>query len=139
MAYLTQAELEARFGSEVILQLSDHGGAGVPDPTTIAAAISDADAEINGYVGTRYTLPLASVPDSVKGYCAAIARYNLWRRNVAAEHPAYIAYRDALKALQAIAAGEIVLPLAAGTGAATQAGGMSYTAPTLVFDTAGLL
>lgn len=139
MAYLTQPELEERFGSEVILQLSDHRGAGIPDAATIAAALSDADAEINGYLGARYALPLTSVPDSVKGYAAVIARYNLWRRNVPAEHPAYVAYRDTLKALHAIATGEIVLPLAAGTAAVAQVGGIAYASPEAIFDTSGLL
>lgn len=139
MAYLTQAELEDRIGSDVVLQLADRDRDGVADAASIAAAIADADAEINSYLYPLYALPLAIVPDTVKRLSSMIARYNLWRRNVAADHPAYIAYIDAVKTLQAIASGSVSLPLASGTSGAPSTGGVAYSTPSAVFDTNGML
>lgn len=139
MAYLTQTELEDRIGPDVVLQLADRDRDGVADAAAIAAAIADADAEVNSYLAPRYALPLASTPDIVKRLSAMVARYNLWRRNVPEEHPAYVAYRDALKTLQEVANGSVSLPLASGTSGATPVGGVAYATPTAVFDTTGLL
>lgn len=139
MAYITQAELEDRIGPDVVLQLADRDRDGVADAAAVAAAIADADAEVNSYLAPMYSLPLASAPDVVKRLSAMIARYNLWRRNLPADHPAYIAYVDALKTLQAIASGAVSLPLGSGASVAATGGGVAYSTPTAVFDTAGML
>ena len=139
MAYLTQTELEDRIGPDTVLQLADRDHDGVADAAAIAAAIADADAEINSYVAPRYALPLTDVPDIVKRLSAMIARYNLWRRDLPEDHPAYVAYRDALKTLQQIAGGTVSLPIASGTAGATPVGGVAYASPAAVFDTSGML
>lgn len=126
MAWATQADLEARYGADAIADLV-LGGASVAD------ALADAEAEAAGWVGRVATLPLSSVPDALKRIVCTIARYNLWRRDLAEDHPVYIAYRDARKELEAIAAGRIALPIAAGTGELTPEGGAVVVASTRVF------
>ena len=128
MPHLTRANLEARFGATLITDL-ETGGAVVAD------AILDASAEVDTYLASRYTLPLASVPDAIARIAAQIARYNLWRRDVAADHPAYVAYRDALKDLAKIADGSMNLGLTPlGTPIADD-GGARASDNTRVFDT----
>lgn len=140
MAYLTQSQLEERIGANEVAQLADRERAGVADPAVIASAIIDAEAEINSYLGARYALPISpSVPDQVKSLTAVIARYNLHRRELDEGHPAYIAYRDAVRYLERVASGLITLPLSEGTAEAAQTGGLVYVAPTPTFDTTGLL
>jgi phage gp36-like protein len=139
VAYLTQTDLEERIGPDVVLQLADRDHDGIVDLAAVAAAIADADAEINSYLAPRYALPLATAPDIVKRLSAMIARYNLWRRDLPEDHPAYVAYRDALKTLQQIANGVVSLPLASGTAGATPVGGVAYATPSATFDTAGML
>lgn len=139
MAYLAQIDLEERIGPDIVLQLADRDHDGVADAAAIAAAIADADAEINSYLSPRYTLPLATAPDIVKRLSAMIARYNLWRRDLPEDHPAYVAYRDALKTLQQIANGVVSLPLESGTSGAAPTGGVAYATPSATFDTAGML
>jgi phage gp36-like protein len=79
MAYATLADLLDRAGDEEILQVADRDGDGTADPDVIASAIATAESEINGYIGARYRLPLASVPDLVTTWAVSIARYHLHR------------------------------------------------------------
>lgn len=127
MSYLTRADLEARFGATFIGDL-ESGGAGVDD------AIADAEAEVDTYLASRYALPLAAVPDSLARIAAQIARYNLWRRDVAADHPAYIAYKDALKDLVNIGNGTVNLGLSPLGTENVQQGGVRILANDRVFD-----
>ena len=127
MTYLTRANLEARFGATLIADL-ETGGAVVAD------AIADASAEVDTYLAGRYTLPLASVPDAITRIASQIARYNLWRRDVGSDHPAYVAYRDALKDLAKIADGSMNLGLSPLGDAPTQEGGPSVSPNERVFD-----
>lgn len=139
MAYLTTAELEQRIGAREVVQLSDRENERAANQAVIDAAISDAEAEANGYLGVRYPLPLDAAPDQVKSIVASIARYNLFRRNVPEGHAAYVAYVAAVRALERIARGDVILPIEVGTAEVPQAGAIYYTAPDPVFDTRGLL
>ena len=127
MAYLTRANLEARFGATLIADL-ETGGAVVSD------AIADASAEVDTYLASRYSLPLASVPDAIARIAAQIARYNLWRRDVVADHLAYVAYKDALKDLAKIADGSMNLGLTPLGTAIADDGGARASDNTRVFD-----
>ena len=76
--YATEADLKTRFGAQVIddLKLGREGGA---DPVDVVqVALQDAEEEINGYIGSRYSLPLASVPSNLKRIACDIARYRLY-------------------------------------------------------------
>ena len=127
MPYLTRANLEARFGATLISDLETCGA-------VVADAIADASAEVDTYLAARYALPLSSVPDAIARIAAQIARYNLWRRDVAADHPAYVAYKDALRDLAKIADGTMPLGLTpAGTELAEE-GGPAASDNTRVFD-----
>jgi phage gp36-like protein len=128
MALLTQAELQSRLGVDDIARLSNRDGA--EDPQAIATALTDAEAEVLGYVRLVATLPLIDVPEILKRICAVVARYNLWRRDTPADHPAYISYKDAVKELQAIAAGQIALPILTGDNTGNNAAAASFTCAT---------
>lgn len=72
-------------------------------------AIADATAEIDSYIGQRYSLPLATVPGVLKRYAGTIARYHL-HDDSEHEHVRQ-RYQDTLKALGRIASGELDLGL----------------------------
>ena len=76
--YAAKQDLVARFGENELIQLTDRTNAGIIDETVLEQAINDANAEINGYLGGRYQLPLAIVPASIKPLCCDIARYKLY-------------------------------------------------------------
>ena len=137
MAILTQAELEARLGVDDLARLANRDATAGEEATAITTALSDAEAEVLGYVRLVATLPLVDVPDILKRLTAVIARYNLWRRDTPADHPAYISYKDSVKELQAIASGQIALPIVSGsnTGAnAASNAGFACVSRTRIFD-----
>lgn len=77
----------------------------------INAAIVETDGLIEGYIGGRYTVPLASVPVILAGWARAIVRYKLhpWREGEERTDPIIRDYRDAIKFLSLIAEGKFSL------------------------------
>jgi phage gp36-like protein len=140
MPLLTQAELEARLGADDITRLANRDTATGEEASVIATALADAESEVLGYVRLVAALPLVDVPEILKRICAVVARYNLWRRDTPADHPAYISYKDSVKELRAIASGQIALPIVTGdntgTNAASAAGFASATSTRVFSDAA---
>jgi phage gp36-like protein len=79
MPYATQAVLIDRFGSLELIQLTDRSN--VPpttiNATTVTRALADAEAVIDGYLRTRYALPLATTPPLLEGVACDLARFYL--------------------------------------------------------------
>jgi phage gp36-like protein len=113
--YATQADLEARFGADELTQLTDRSGAHVPDAAIVARALADADAEIDGYLASRYALPLSTVPAVLARIACDIARYRLWEDRASEE--VRRRYEDARRLLEAIARGTVSLGLPASSAA----------------------
>lgn len=111
MAYATLADLVARYGEEEVKQRTDRTGAGAIDAAVAQRALDDATAEIDGYLASRYTLPLPTVPAHLARIACAIARYRLWE-DLASERVRQD-YEDAVKLLAAIARGTVSLGLPA--------------------------
>lgn len=124
MSYATRTDLETRFGVEEIRQLTDRYEAGVTGEDVVAAALADADTEIDGYLAAAYTLPLASVPPLVTRLACDIARYRLWR-DLAGER-VRVGYEDAVDLLRRVASESVRLIVdgneAATTGSVVTAG-----------------
>lgn len=115
MPYIDRAGLEQRFGIDEIAQLLDDDRSGTELSTeseSLTAAVADADAMIDGYLATRYALPLEAVPVMVAGWAADIARYRLWDEQAPEE--VRRRYEDAIARLRDLAAGRIDLPPSAG-------------------------
>ncbi|SLN38105.1 hypothetical protein AQS8620_01423 [Aquimixticola soesokkakensis] len=109
MAYATLADLIERAGDNELRNIADRDRDGVADADVIAAALSDADNMINGYVGAKYALPLTSVPDLVTTWAVSIARYVLHRNG--APDNVRDDYKEAIAALKDVARGLIALPV----------------------------
>jgi len=77
----------------------------------ITNAISEADAEIDGYLRARYTLPLSSTPTMVKQLSRDVCIYNLYKRRMRENIPDSIVetYKMCVKVLEKIQRGEIHL------------------------------
>ena len=132
MSYATQADLETRFGSVELAQLSDRTNGSVIDATVVARAIADAEAEIDGWLGRRYQLPLATVPAVLGLIACDLARYYLYDDK--ATDAVQKRYDDGVKRLKAIAAGDVVLdgvtpPTSASSGIA-----VTSRAPDRIFN-----
>lgn len=135
MSYATQADLEARYGAEEVLQLADRNGDGLADTGVIEQALADAGAEIDGYLGSRYQLPLANAPQVINVYACDIARYRLYAS--AATEEVRNRYQDALKFLKLAAEGKVMIGPAANGAAPLSAGGAEMQSGGRVFGRDG--
>lgn len=110
--YCTRADLEARFGPNPVSQAAWRDGLGAD--TVIDSAASAAGDVIDGYLaGGGYDLPLAEVPPLIRDLALDIAWYKLCPGIIPDEIASR--YRDAVKSLEAIQSGRLVLNAAAGT------------------------
>jgi phage gp36-like protein len=104
--YCTRQDLIERFGERELVELTDRDGSrGVIVDEILAQAMTDAAGEIDGYFGTRYSVPLATVPKAIQRIACDLARYYLYDD----EAPKQVAQRheDAVRFLRAIARGEV--------------------------------
>ena len=77
MAYATQSDLEAYFGTEQLLIAADRDGDGSADTGVITAGIAAAEEEIDSYLAVRYDLPLAATPGVLTRVCCDLAMYHM--------------------------------------------------------------
>jgi phage gp36-like protein len=130
MSYATQQDLVDRFGAEELIQLTDRTGSGSVDPAVVNRALADADAEIDGYLAAKYTLPLAPVPAALGRLACDMARYYLYDDRVT--EAVTQRYKDAVNFLKSVANG--TAKLGADTGAEpAAAGGVQFVAGQKVF------
>lgn len=110
MPYTSLPLLTDRFGVDELIQRTDKAApyTGAVVEPVLDRAIADADAEIDGYVGTRYTLPLPEpVPAVLVPIACDITRYRLY--DDAVPEVVRQRYEDAISRLKDIAAGRLSL------------------------------
>jgi phage gp36-like protein len=131
MPYSVQADLEGRWGRDALLLVFDidlDGDlAGTPDQAAIDAAIADADAEIDSYIGAKYPLPLADTPPALVRVSADLAMFHGTRDEHAMTELKEKRYDNAIRLLKDLSTGKADLGLSVsvatqGTGAATVVG-----------------
>lgn len=130
MPYTSKQEMIDRFGADELIQLTDRASpsTGAISDTVLNQALADADSEADGYLGARYTLPLATVPVALKRIAADIARYRLYDN--AATEEVRKRYEDAIKFLRAVSSGEATL----GIDPVRIEDAPQYSAPVRVFS-----
>ncbi|MFD1342884.1 gp436 family protein [Litorisediminicola beolgyonensis] len=122
MPYITLSELIDRYGERRIVDLTDRGdlSTGVIDADTVARAIADTDAVIDGYLAAKYALPLAETPPMIADLAQAICIYKL--HSYEPDGKVQADYEQALKMLAQISSGTIRIPGASGIEPATTGG-----------------
>jgi phage gp36-like protein len=132
MTYATQQDMIDRFGSTELIELTDRANLGSIDTTVLGRALADADAEINGYLASRYTLPLLSVPPVLVAKACDIARYYLY--DVRVTEAVKARYDDAVSYMQSLAKGLVSLGLDPVNVPVVVAGGVQVQGGTRVFS-----
>jgi len=132
MSYATQQDLIDRYGEAEITAVADRDGDGAIDAEVVAGAIADAGTLIDGYVGGRYALPLATAPALLTQLACAIARYRLHKDSP----PEWIAKDNdaALRTLRDIADGRLALPVGEAETPAPASSGIQIVGPDRVFS-----
>jgi phage gp36-like protein len=133
MSYAVKQDMIDRFTELEVIQLTNE----VVEPSTVIndavldRALADGDAEIDGYLMGRYTLPLQTVPGMLKSLCCDIARYRLYDDR--ATDQVTKRYDDAIKLLTRIAKGEVSLGPTGADAAPKGMGGPTVVANDRVF------
>ena len=126
--YCTRDDLRTRFGEIELRQIAAADSGHGTDETRIARALADATGEVDTYLGTRYPVPLATVPDAIARVAADIARYRLYDQ--AAPEEVRRRYEDAVSLLRRIASGDVrIQALEAPAGAANSPAARIVSAP----------
>ena len=111
MTYSTEADILLQIDKETLINLTDDADSGSINDDVVNQAISDADALIDSYIGSNYTVPLTTVPQIIKTISVDIAIYNLYSRRMdTMPDVRKDRFKNALKYLQDIANSKISLP-----------------------------
>jgi len=130
--YASQQDMIDRFGSDEMIQLTDRGNLGAIDATVLGQALSDANTEIDSYLASIYTLPLATIPARLIKIAADIARYQLY--DIHASEQVLQRYKDAIAFLKAVVTGTASLGLDPSNQPVPEVGGTGMNMKTPVFN-----
>ncbi|MBN3779924.1 DUF1320 domain-containing protein [Burkholderia sp. Ac-20345] len=118
MSYATVTDLQTRYLERDLIAVSDERNQRVDD-TRLQAALDDASAEIDGYLGMRYVLPLTDVvlltplstPTVLVRACCEIAMYCAQALRPHDDiKDARQRYEDWIKMLKLMSTGDIQIP-----------------------------
>lgn len=110
--YVSQSDIVPAYMSESeLIQLTqDTAGTETVDTNTLAAVITAAEAEVDGYLGARYSLPFSSVPQLVTELAARCTVWRLYRRrNLVPPEALKDDYVDLVRTLRDISKGVVTL------------------------------
>jgi len=108
--YCDYNDLVAKIDESTLIQLSDDNNEGYVDQTVIDVAISSACAEIDGYLATRYPVPVTTAVPVLKPCAVDLTVYNMYSRKSAGPPEHIIGkYDNWIKFLSKIAEGKIDL------------------------------
>jgi phage gp36-like protein len=127
--YALATDMIARYSNRDLVELSNE------DPTqtsvntgTLQQALDDASAEIDGYLESRFALPLNDPPTVLTRMTCDIAMYRMQSlRPLHDLADARKRYDDAIELLMRVARGEVTLGLAADNAEPAQAAGSVVT------------
>ncbi len=105
MPYSTIEDLKNQIEEARLVQLTDDAGTGSIDPAAVGRAISDADEEIDAYVGCRHTVPLDPVPPVIRKVSVDIAIRNLYARREKVPEARAERYKGAVRFLEQVSRG----------------------------------
>ncbi len=110
MPYCTQDDILNLIPAADLAILTSENGE-EPDPAVVADAIAKADAEIDGYLGIRYQVPVNPVPDLVRAMSVDLAIYNLHKRRPLLPMPETVrmGYGDRIAFLKQVVAGNATI------------------------------
>lgn len=112
--YATATAMISRFGEQDLRLLTEREDStpGEINLPVLEQALADASAEIDSYLGGRYQLPLAVVPDALERSCCDVARYLLLGDR--APEQVEKRYNAVVKWLTLVSKGDIQLGLGGG-------------------------
>ncbi len=111
MPYATVQHITDRYGEDALLMLADRDGDDSVDVNVVDQVLTDASAEIDVWLASRYSLPLTSTPSVLIRICVDIAVYRLSSDADVATEEKRQRFEDAISMLKNIANGKAKLSL----------------------------
>lgn len=110
--YAQVDDFVVRIGERESIELTDREMHGVVDEDLLQVALADSSSQIDGYLSSRYKLPLATVPQNLVRICCDLARYHLTSKSsVTMTEEVENRYKFCLKELENISKGVVSLSL----------------------------
>lgn len=134
MSYASQTDMIERFGEGELIELTDRNHTGAIDAAVLDRALADGAAEIDGYLASRYQLPLTTTPTVLVRVCADIARYHLHDDNI--PEPVEIRYKSAVDLLRQVSLGRVSLGVSDTGDSPTSNDGAEITSGGRIWDRA---
>ena len=108
------ATLEAmieKFGERQLIELTDNEQPyqDVINMNKLNAAMNEANSEIEGYIASRYSLPLQTMSPRLQSLACHLARYYACTGAMSDNDPIRVRYNDSIKTLEKISKGLIGL------------------------------
>src|SRR5690242_615555 len=115
MSYATPQDIISRYSNQDLVQLTNEDPSITTINTTVLQrALDDASAEVDGYLGARFAMPLSDPPSVLNRLTTDIAMYRIQSlRPLHDLADARKRYDDAIAMLTRVAAGELTLGIAA--------------------------
>lgn len=126
MAYCNLAGITGVLAEAEIARLTDDIAGEIVDTDKVDVAISNADELIDGYLRSRYKLPLGTVPNFIKNISVSLAIYFLYQRRFRDNMPESIEtqYKNQIRLLEQIQKGFINLGIEVVSTETAQTGGV---------------
>ena len=128
MSYCTYADLLLNFGEQELIQVTDRDLDGEEDDGVIQDGIEFASDLIDGYLRSRYALPLSLIPRNLTGIACDIARYRYYQAQ-----PTDLViqrYEAAVQWLRDVSTGKADLDVA---DTVVGSSSLTYTTPSTIF------
>lgn len=128
MSYCTYADLLLNFGEQELIQVTDRDLDGEEDDGVLQDGIEFASDLIDGYLRSRYALPLNPIPHNLVGIACDIARYRYYQAQ-----PTELViqrYEAAVQWLRDVSTGKADLDVADTVAGSSS---LTYTTPSTVF------
>jgi len=112
MRYVSLTQVTNAIPANTLIQLSnDDVYAQAIDVLIVEQVVSMAEDKVDAYLQSRYTVPLQTVHSLVTEIVVRLARYSLYSRRPEGDLPDAVkeAYKDAMRELEAIRDGKILL------------------------------
>lgn len=109
--YATVDAMLKKFGERELIQLTDTVAPyqKAINSEKLDAALAEANSEIDGYLASRYQLPLPAVPPFLEAIACNMARYHACTGAISENNPIAIKYQNAIKSLKEIAKGTVAI------------------------------
>lgn len=140
--YITQQDIIDRVSADFFVGVSDRDGDQITDHSAVLSAIDDAEAEVNSYLGQRYSIPLSGVtsledptlnefPFILRRITSDIAIYRLANEHDRLTKEIRVRYEDSILWLEKVSRYEA--SLGASSVPATLHGGPQFIGPERIF------